>query len=98
MFLSVVADDSFVVYLNGNPFMQHASPAFSTPTTGTAPASAFVSGWNALRIIVTNDGAWTGLDASGWVAGYFGTTCPNQAPINNPASSQRRRGTPPPRR
>ena len=94
MFVSVLADDDFCAYLNNTSFLcKTGGSGFVNPTFGSPPTSDFVFGTNVLTIVVHNelDGLTpTGLDASGWIAGYFGTCVP---------SSRSRKGVPskPPR-
>lgn len=82
MYLSILADNSFVATLNGGPPFATGGPtAFTNPTNANVPASQFVQGINTLQITVTNlPNSPTGLAVSGWIAGYFqqvppGTHC-----------------------
>lgn len=91
MFLSILSDNEFKAFINSTgPFLQGGGYSFQNPTSGSPPANAFISGWNSLRIVVHNDSSVTGLDVSGWVAGYF-TRCntkPTPLPSVSPPNSK----------
>jgi hypothetical protein len=103
MFVSILADNEFKAYVNSTgPFLQGGGYSFQNPTSGSPPSNAFLSGWNTLKIVVHNDSSVTGLDVSGWIAGYF-TRCdskptplPSISPYNpgNPTTRQRKASNP----
>lgn len=92
MYLTILADDGFRAYLNGNSFLNPTGSTYATPISGSPAPSHFVPGLNHLVIVVKNYGGTrknptstpTGLDVSGWIAGYFGSCGP---PINRPMNN-----------
>jgi hypothetical protein len=71
--LSVLSDNSFVAYLNGNQIGANPSAtAFTTPMAVTNASQYFQAGSNSLTFVVSNQpNSPTGLDVSGWISGYF---------------------------
>jgi hypothetical protein len=85
MSLQVYSDNEFKASLNGNPIGSTTSPGIfnGTPITiAGVPANYFQAGDNTLTFIVTNQAnSPTGLDVSGYVAGYFqALPCPHGPP------------------
>ena len=84
MSLQVYSDNEFKAYLNGpgNVIGSSVAPGVFnlTPTNiASVPASFFQAGDNTLTFVVTNEAnSPTGLDVSGYIAGYFqALPCPH---------------------
>jgi len=85
LYLSVLGDNNYSVSLNG-----HTQPSWTNNPTNTsltfttpfnimgAPTSWFQPGDNVLQVTVYNADLYTGLDLTGWIAGYFRQLGPNE--------------------